>query len=816
MKTEKESFHEKLMRRSEATQRENITIYRLPFPLVPGRHQLGENKQGEKCLNVLLLGLTGSGKSMLVEVMGNYGLGVDFRDPYRFQVKDDGPTAKISSYTFFTRNQGKFRRPITLIDTPGFQKGTPQQDQMVTKDIQDYIYSKHPEGIHAIAYVLPGSQGRLTAEQKTVMTNMVKVLGDESEKISYLFCTFADSSRLPVLNAVEEAKFICKKHFRINSSSYFTKEEEGEFPSNDEEKIKGVNAVSMNEMLWNMTTGSIREFIEDIESNAPLLIHRRPTRDLRWISEKHGRPPLTPTHSLNTAGRLADSERVDLLESSSSHLPDSARSADSERIGLNTFSPSQRNRVGKNRNRTEYQIQHIFIWIGYIYRTASSWVLPHILQFYSWLWYMGRTFIKWAWHRILHIFSMIWIKCGIVCIWILYIVGKVCCRIFNKVETLFNWNLEEYFKRQEKLLQDIFSTNLTPKGVIEEYLKRRHQNPMEWIHFIKSLFSRIRQDQNSIRPPFSFPSELFPWDSDMLMPEKERLHEELKRKSIPNRREGFQLYCLPFRRISADEIYQMGKERQGEKCLDILFLGLTGSGKSMLQEVMGNYGLGVEFQDSYRFQMKTEDGPTNSITSHTYFTRDAQRFPRPVTLIDTPGFQKGTPEMDRQLTEAIRDFIHMNHPLGIHAVVYVLPGSQHFPVNSSSYFVKEEEDESAGFSSDDDEGKGKDAKVMSINELLWKMTTDSIREFMEDIQKNTPVVIQEHGIPKDLIHPLAPVDAPQRSFVHVLMRQTELGDTPCERRPKTGVIDANLEKGNCLIEDDPKKPYILLEETVAG
>ena len=66
---------------------------------------------------------------------------------------------------------------------------------------------------------------------------------------------------------------------------------------------------------------------------------------------------------------------------------------------------------------------------------------------------------------------------------------------------------------------------------------------------------------------------------DPKRPEKGPLLEKLKKKCNVTQREDTPLYCLPFRSISADQIFHLGKVMQGEECLDILFLGLTGSGK---------------------------------------------------------------------------------------------------------------------------------------------------------------------------------------------------------------------------------------------
>ncbi|CAG0888222.1 unnamed protein product [Darwinula stevensoni] len=292
----KERLHEELKGSNHVIEGKDLPTYLLPFQEVStNRYRLGEDHEDDRCLNVILLGVTGSGimvpwekkkivwnvlalfvagKSMLEEAMGNYVLGVDFQDPYRFQVKKEhGPTASITSYTFFTRDKQKIPCPITIIDTPGFQKGTPEEDQRLMEDIRDFIHSNYPLGIHAVAYVVPVSQGRLTAEQKMVLENMAEVLEEEFSNNSYLFCTFADGKLIPVLESLKESRLAFKSNFPVNSSAYFAKENEEQESSEDDGRRKSeTNVRSINELLWKVTTDSIQEFIQAIQMNNPIQV----------------------------------------------------------------------------------------------------------------------------------------------------------------------------------------------------------------------------------------------------------------------------------------------------------------------------------------------------------------------------------------------------------------------------------------------------------------------------------------------------------------------------------------------------------------
>ncbi|CAG0891905.1 unnamed protein product [Darwinula stevensoni] len=126
-------------------------------------------------------------------------------------------------------------------------------------------------------------------------------------------------------------------------------------------------------------------------------------------------------------------------------------------------------------------------------------------------------------------------------------------------------------------------------------------------------------------------------------------------------------------KMTMDSIRNFFKDIQ--KNTPILYILWSRLGKSMLVEVMGNYGLGVSFRDPYRFRVKVE-GRTREIVSHTFYTRDERRFPQAVTLIETPGFFEFETGMNQLLAGYIPHFIRMNG-LGIHAIVYVVPCSQH-------------------------------------------------------------------------------------------------------------------------------------------
>ncbi|CAG0903918.1 unnamed protein product, partial [Darwinula stevensoni] len=81
--------------------------------------------------------------------------------------------------------------------------------------------------------------------------------------------------------------------------------------------------------------------------------------------------------------------------------------------------------------------------------------------------------------------------------------------------------------------------------------------------------------------------------------------------------------------------------------MSLLLVGGTGSGKSTMINAIANFVLGVEWEDEFRFKIKTEKGQkkrssqysqTKWINSYIFQWQEGFRIPYSLTVIDTPGF----------------------------------------------------------------------------------------------------------------------------------------------------------------------------------
>ncbi|XP_037643277.1 uncharacterized protein LOC119498435 [Sebastes umbrosus] len=147
------------------------------------------------------------------------------------------------------------------------------------------------------------------------------------------------------------------------------------------------------------------------------------------------------------------------------------------------------------------------------------------------------------------------------------------------------------------------------------------------------------------------------------------------------------LYKLPLTEEDMDidgcRRFNFGKESMRQN-RTIMVLGATGSGKSTLINGMINYIVGVEWKDTFRFQLIDEDqsrsqaeSQTSEVTVYKVNYQDGFKIPFSLTVVDTPGFgdTRGIAR-DREITEQIRRlFTSANGVSEIDAVCFVTQAS---------------------------------------------------------------------------------------------------------------------------------------------
>ena len=194
---------------------------------------------------IMMVGMTGAGKSLMLNNMVNFVYGVSFKDDFRFKLileedelserrtTGDATTSSahsmtrwVSSYTLHYQEGFRVPYSLVLIDTPGFgdTRGV-NFDESIGTSIKEFYGNKiQPiNEMSSIGLVIQSSQSRLTAEQMYVFDSVLNIFGkDVTENICLLF-TFADAQPPPALKTVEEEKIPFPKNgvFKFNNSAVF-------------------------------------------------------------------------------------------------------------------------------------------------------------------------------------------------------------------------------------------------------------------------------------------------------------------------------------------------------------------------------------------------------------------------------------------------------------------------------------------------------------------------------------------------------------------------------------------------------------------
>ncbi|XP_048020830.1 uncharacterized protein LOC125251791 [Megalobrama amblycephala] len=238
------------------------------------QYVFGRKVEDVKNKVILLVGSTGAGKTMLVNVMVNYILGVKWEDSYRFKLINEvtsrsqaqSQTSNVSSYELY--NQPGFQIPysLTIVDTPGFGD-TGEIAQSSAEQVKSFLCS--PLGIDhidAVCFVVQAPRGRLTANQSYIFDSILSIFGkDIAENILFLV-TFADGKNIPVLEAIKSADLPCQKnkkgqptHFKFNNSAvYADKTEEPTTSDSDDEEYNQ----KLNDIFWTTTFKQMEAFFK--------------------------------------------------------------------------------------------------------------------------------------------------------------------------------------------------------------------------------------------------------------------------------------------------------------------------------------------------------------------------------------------------------------------------------------------------------------------------------------------------------------------------------------------------------------------------
>mmetsp|Transcript_24645 Transcript_24645/g.32157 ORF Transcript_24645/g.32157 Transcript_24645/m.32157 type:complete len:923 (+) Transcript_24645:201-2969(+) len=195
--------------------------------------------------HVLLMGMTGAGKSLHVNNMVNYLTGVDFTDDFRFKLifdedefserhTGDGEvdtctgqsmTSWVTVYILHWRKGFRTANTVAIVDTPGFgdTRGS-GFDEIIVKTLNTYFNdstANPTKSLACIGYLMQSSQARLTLEQKFISDQVLGMLGKDTTPNVAMNFTFADGQDPPALQTARAAEIPFTEYFKFNNSALY-------------------------------------------------------------------------------------------------------------------------------------------------------------------------------------------------------------------------------------------------------------------------------------------------------------------------------------------------------------------------------------------------------------------------------------------------------------------------------------------------------------------------------------------------------------------------------------------------------------------
>ena len=269
----------KLCMRDPIRSEDKAKIYKIPLtkqPIADGvfNSDIFKPNEIQDQKVVMVMGATGVGKTTIINRMINYIFGVNYTDPFRFQLKTNeaenlpikSRTSDIQKYTIHHRN---FPYKLSIIDTPGIcsTKGK-KEDKKTLEKIRYLFESGTIEVINAICIVENYNKVRLTEKEIYVFKTITEIFGKDVCDVIAVMATCCDDiyddtitqKPPPVLRLLEEQQIPFKTHYLFNNKDIYTK------PIINPRSLKA----QVEAAYWNTSTNSFRQFFANLESTPPI------------------------------------------------------------------------------------------------------------------------------------------------------------------------------------------------------------------------------------------------------------------------------------------------------------------------------------------------------------------------------------------------------------------------------------------------------------------------------------------------------------------------------------------------------------------
>ena len=124
--------------------------------------------------------------------------------------------------------------------------------------------------------------------------------------------------------------------------------------------------------------------------------------------------------------------------------------------------------------------------------------------------------------------------------------------------------------------------------------------------------------------------------------------------------DDIELYGVPLERINSGPVQRFAFGTKREKHKTMLLVGTSGSGKRTLINIMANYMIGVNMDDSFRFQLIDDEAAIQQKKDIIVYDihQQADHFHYPLSIIDTPSYGEANNNVDSLTDREITELIH--------------------------------------------------------------------------------------------------------------------------------------------------------------
>ena len=261
---------------------DGIEKYKLPIKLVCKddtakirRYDLGVPDFTKSHKTLMMVGMTGAGKSLMINNIINYVYGVSYADNFRFELiidkeeiaergglgsksKADSMTSWVTGFNLNYQEGFRVNFGLTIIDTPGFgdTRGI-KYDEIIVDQIREFFQSDQccpVKEISCVGFVIQASTARITDDQKYVFDQVLNVFGKDMSENVFLLFTFADAQPAPALEVVKshQIPFAEDCVFKFNNSALFAP-----------------NTNLNSEYSWNFGYNSLQDYFHHVGGKTP-------------------------------------------------------------------------------------------------------------------------------------------------------------------------------------------------------------------------------------------------------------------------------------------------------------------------------------------------------------------------------------------------------------------------------------------------------------------------------------------------------------------------------------------------------------------